>query len=166
MWSRKLAEAVKEVELYEYINSKALARLGKKSLADMSKEEIDEAIAAIELIRTLNRLNNELILHQKSVKRAATIQQVHEELTNAAGGKMSYTRARRRGARAGTVATPTHLERIWDILKTVTGLKMSQQLQPDAMAHLISGSPNSTTWDKLYGSVDAAYASMLKDYYA
>ena len=159
-------EAVKEVELYEYINSKALSRLGKKSLADMSKEEIDEAIAAIELIRTLNRLNNELILHQKSVKRAATIQQVHEELTNAAGGKMSYTRARRRGARAGTVATPTHLERIWDILKTVTGLKMSQQLQPDAMAHLISGSPNSTTWDILYGSVDAAYASMLKDYYA
>ena len=148
-----------ELEMYNLVHG--LDRLTKKPIANMTKEEADAAIAAIQLLEQLNRLKQQLITHNRRVNRAQRIATVLREMKAAQG---RYTARRKEtGERKGELKPESR-----SMVRAFTsffGLSRARILQPDAMADLLSGGANTTMWDTLYGDIDRAYSDFLSDYY-
>jgi hypothetical protein len=148
-----------ELEMYNLIHG--LDRLTKKPIANMTKEEADAAIAAIQLLEQLNRLKQQLITHNRRVNRAQRIATVLREMKAAQG---RYTARRKEtGERKGELKSESRS--MVRALSSFFGLSRARILQPDAMADLLSGGANTTMWDTLYGDIDRAYSDFLSDYY-
>ena len=148
-----------ELEMYNLVHG--LDRLTKKPIADMTKEEADAAIAAIQLLEQLNRLKQQLITHNRRVNRAQRIATVLREMKAAQG---RYTAKRKEtGERKGELKSESRS--MVRALSSFFGLSRARILQPDAMADLLSGGANTTMWDTLYGDIDRAYSDFLSDYY-